>query len=66
MSDDDAAYFLARADAELTSAQRANGPAATQAHLQLAALYRERARTAAIDPAESETLSTIAAGQSSA
>lgn len=54
MSRDDAAYFLARAEAELTSAHRADNPAAAKAHLGLARLYRERVRTEGIRDALSE------------
>lgn len=42
MSDDDCAYFMARAEAELELAQRADHPKAVEAHYLLAQSYLDR------------------------
>lgn len=42
MSNDDCAYFMARAEAELELAQRADHPKAVEAHYLLAQSYLDR------------------------
>lgn len=42
MSNDDCAYFIARAEAELDLAQRADHPKAVEAHYLLAQSYLDR------------------------
>lgn len=42
MTQDDTAYFLRRAEAELDSAQAAPHPAAVRAHYLLAGMYLDR------------------------
>lgn len=59
-ADDEAEYCLARAEAEDRCAQQATHPAARDAHLQLALLYRQRVFAA--QPDNPQLQEWIAAG----